>query len=1191
MHISRIAITGLKASLATLLLSVSLAGANNVWVEAESFSDHGGWVNDTQFVDCMGSPYLLAHGMGVPVADATTSIVLPAGTWRVWVRTRDWTPDYDGEKPGRFQVTIDGTALPTILGIAPAEWGWADAGTFEHPTAGSVALGLHDLTGFEGRCDALCLTDDLTAPAPPAGGETLAAWRAEIRGESTDPETTVEADLVVVGGGLAGISAAIAAAEEGLDVILIQDRPFLGGNASGEIRVKPQGEVRHRIVRALGNAKENGNAHAHVDDTNRLNAVAACPSIDCRTGWRAYGVVTNAAREILAVDARHVETGARTRFVAPLFVDATGDGWLGFWAGAAYRMGRESKDEYGESLAQTVADTCTMGNSMLWSTVAHDTVQPFPEVPWATVVSKSKSATSGDWTWEAGLGDDENTIYDAEALRDRLFRAVYGSFSTARSKNADNQKRSLQWVPFNAGKRESRRIIGDYVVKQGDVENSVWFEDAIGTATWSIDLHFYKDTSGFIAGTKQVAVDRWYMPYRAICCRDVPNLFLAGRCASFTHVAMGSSRVMNTGGQMGVAAGYAASLCRKYGCLPRDIYRSAAKTVELQALIGGTWPARTEVGEMAVPTNGSGSGTTTPDAIIVDNTDSAHTVSSGSWTVSTSASAGAFYGSNYLVNKCASSDTTATCNAVTWFAFRPALPQSGRYIVDLYWNASANRATNVCVIVSAADGVHTNRVDMTQGGGSFSALGIWSFDPEATPVPEVRLCSEDALGTTAGKAFITADAVRLTLVQEGGGSGGSSTPSDPNNLIVEESDAERSEPDGFAWIWSTSSMLRSGDGYYHSNKNADDDFWMLYRPTIPETKAYRLQQVWNGNESRDAAAKVEVRYADETTPVVRMVDQTRDSGHWMTLGVWRFAEGTNNYARLLTAGSANKYVIADAFRWKHIPGETIVDNADATGVEFSGTWSASSYNPTRYGANYVHNGKTASANQWVRFTPTITTDATYRVSLVWNASSDRGNAVQVEVVHADGSEIVPVDMTVAANDWTPIGTWRFQTGNAGSVRILTEGSAGKTVIADAVLFTPVDVVAEADSDGNGLPDDWEREHFLHLTGTDPDADPDLDGFCNYGEWLAGTDPNDGASLFHTQSIFVGEDSGDGGGPRVTLSWPSVEGRHYAVLRAETPGDPFEIYATDIAATPPENVVQLPTDDADSAFYKIKVLDP
>ena len=559
-------------------------GAGTCFVEAEAFAEKGGWVVDPQFVEQMGSPYLLAHGKGEPVADAKTQVNLPAGRVRAYVRTRDWTPDWNGEKPGRFQLILGGKTFPVTLGVTPAKWGWVDAGVVE-VGKGPQTLVLHDLTGFEGRCDAIYLCSENTV-MPPNDAAALREWRAVMRGEAGPPADVVKADFVVVGGGIAGTAAAIATAEAGLNVAIVQDRPMLGGNASDEIRVKTEKKKSeyHWIVEAIKNTPANGNPMA-ADDEKRMDLVRSYKNINLNTGWRAYGVVTNAERKIVAVDARNVETGSRRRFVAPLYCDATGDGWIGYWAGAKYMLGREAKKEFNEpKRAPNAADASTMGNSLLWTTKMQKADYVFPKVPWATKISGGLSATKGTWQWETGLDPKEDTIEDGEMLRDRLFRAIYGAFWNAKQKS-ENAKLVFDWVPYIAGRRESRRIIGDYVVSERDVTECRQFEDAIGIVTWTIDLHWQKKDSLFLAETTHTRVKPWWMPYRSLCCRDVPNLFLAGRCASYTHVAFGSSRVMHAGGQQGVAAGYAASLCKKYGCMPRAIHEDKAKTKELQDLI------------------------------------------------------------------------------------------------------------------------------------------------------------------------------------------------------------------------------------------------------------------------------------------------------------------------------------------------------------------------------------------------------------------------------------------------------------------------------------------------------------------------------------------------------------------------------------------------------------------------------
>ena len=209
-----------------------------VFLEAEQFADFGGWNLDQQFMDQMGSPYLLAHGLGVPVADAKTQIEFPsAGIYRVWVRTRDWVAPWNAPgAPGRFQLLINGVPLGETFGTKGAAWQWHDGGTVRVDTKATVAL--HDLTGFEGRCDAVLFCKDIGFE-PSNQLEPLTRFRRKLLGLPNQPANGGSFDLVVIGGGFAGTCAALSAARNGLKVALIQDRPVLGGNASSEVRVWP----------------------------------------------------------------------------------------------------------------------------------------------------------------------------------------------------------------------------------------------------------------------------------------------------------------------------------------------------------------------------------------------------------------------------------------------------------------------------------------------------------------------------------------------------------------------------------------------------------------------------------------------------------------------------------------------------------------------------------------------------------------------------------------------------------------------------------------------------------------------------------------------------------------------------------------------------------------------------------------
>ncbi|MDR1455425.1 MAG: FAD-dependent oxidoreductase [Tannerella sp.] len=213
-----------------LFASIFLFACNHkpaeLFIEAESFTAKGGWVVDQQFMDLMGSPYLMAHGMGVPVDDAFTVATFPkTGIYRMFVRTYNWTSPWTKEKgPGKFQVLIDGYPVAVTFGDTGDSWTWQDGGQVQINSK-LTQIGLHDLGGFNGRCDALYFTQDSTF-APPAGREEVTAFRyGQTR---IIPEDGGNYDLVVVGGGIGGICTAISAARLGLKVAFIQDRPVWG---------------------------------------------------------------------------------------------------------------------------------------------------------------------------------------------------------------------------------------------------------------------------------------------------------------------------------------------------------------------------------------------------------------------------------------------------------------------------------------------------------------------------------------------------------------------------------------------------------------------------------------------------------------------------------------------------------------------------------------------------------------------------------------------------------------------------------------------------------------------------------------------------------------------------------------------------------------------------------------------------
>lgn len=588
----------LFASFLTCLIpGIFAQGADAVLVEAESFEQKGGWFIDQQSMDIMGSPYLIAHGIGTPVDDARTMVRFPStGSYYVHVRTRNWTAPWTDRAAGQFQLIINGKPLEKIFGAGREEWSWTEGGKIKVRDL-NVSIALHDLTGFDGRCDAIYFTRDKSGPPPDKISE-LEQFRDAMLGPQ---ETEVSKyDLVVIGGGMAGTCAAISAARLGLKVALIQNRPVLGGNNSSEVRVHLGARIKLKPYPALGNLvneigpSRGGNAQPeeYYEDDRKLAAVLNEPNISLFLDHHANEVEME-GDVIIRVFAEDLESGRRLGFEAPLFADCTGDGSIGYLAGAEYMSGREARDVFNENTAPETGDELTMGLSVQWFSIKADSAVSFPDIDWGLPWDEDRAIaiTRGDWDWETGMGKD--MIRETELIRDYGLLVVFSNWSFLKNDPSQKDrfaKERLEWVAYIGGKRESRRLVGEHILTENDLIDRKFMPDGTASTTWTIDLHYPDeenrqkfDGEAFRSIAKHTRIHPYPIPFRCLYSKNVTNLMMAGRNISVSHVALGTVRLMRTGGMMGEVLGMAASVCTEHKIKPRDLYPDHFK--ELQELM------------------------------------------------------------------------------------------------------------------------------------------------------------------------------------------------------------------------------------------------------------------------------------------------------------------------------------------------------------------------------------------------------------------------------------------------------------------------------------------------------------------------------------------------------------------------------------------------------------------------------
>jgi len=396
-----------------------------------------------------------------------------------------------------------------------------------------------------------------------------------------------QVDVCVVGGGMAGLCAAIAAARHGATVALVQDRPVLGGNASSEIRMwicgahgpnNKETGILEEIQ--LENCRRNPTQIYSIWDSVLYEKAAFCPNLRLFLNTTCNNARMD-GRRLESITAWQLTTQTWHTIHAKLFIDCSGDSVLAPLTKALVRVGRESRAEFDEDIEPVRADARTMGNTLLIQLRETDEPQPFIPPRWAyrfrspsDLPHRCRNAR-GDNFWWMEIGGLNDTIRDAETIRDELLKIGYGIVDYIKNHHplkAQNENWALEWMGMLPGKRESRRYVGDHILTQNDIRAGGNFPDIVAYGGWSMDDHH---PAGLLYPGKPTvfhpAPSPYGIPYRSLYSQSVPNLFMAGRNISATHAALSSTRVMGTTSLLGQAVGTAAALCLRSGCLPAAV--------------------------------------------------------------------------------------------------------------------------------------------------------------------------------------------------------------------------------------------------------------------------------------------------------------------------------------------------------------------------------------------------------------------------------------------------------------------------------------------------------------------------------------------------------------------------------------------------------------------------------------------
>jgi hypothetical protein len=401
-------------------------------------------------------------------------------------------------------------------------------------------------------------------------------------------KVSVSADICIIGGGMAGVCAALAAARNGAKVALVQDRPVLGGNASSEIRMHICGaDTRDDTWRETGILEEIRLESLVWNDEHNPSHLDLVLYDACRREHNIQ-LLLNAqmtsckveGKRVVSCEARELTSDRTIHIDARYFIDASGDGALAFSAGAEFMHGTEGRDKFGESLAPEKGSDHTLGHTIMFQVTDVGRPVPFTPPSWALKFEsdadlpfRHPNGPFGFWWIE--WGGTMDTITDSEAIKDELIAAALGVWDHMKNRGDHGYANySLSWLGFIPGRRESRRFVGEVILTQNDLQTGRQWPDQIAYGGWPIDTH---PALGFRSPEHpctQTALEKPYgVPLRACYCKGFDNLFLAGRNISASHVAFASTRIMATCSVIGQGVGTAAAVAARHGITAEEIDR------------------------------------------------------------------------------------------------------------------------------------------------------------------------------------------------------------------------------------------------------------------------------------------------------------------------------------------------------------------------------------------------------------------------------------------------------------------------------------------------------------------------------------------------------------------------------------------------------------------------------------------